>query len=255
MTKKRHLRDLYVRGVVHTFDDGEGEPITVYLKKLNTNENEEAIRKANAVRARVVSAARDDATEAHQAIALEVEESEREDLVEYLIQEEVAKKRESIQAEVAGSDKWNDEDYLQGLHDSWAEGGMNDRHAEDPEDPEAKAVFEKLKEFTEEVDGFVEKETVGLRRDWKDVHIDTVREKSLQHLIKTRGDLAWVEEYRKCEVYIATRDPENHRERYFEDRSELDEIETEVLLQLLRTYRDIDVEPPEGKDSEETPSS
>lgn len=254
--KKRHLRDLYVRGTLHTIDDGTPgeEPVSVYLKKLNLNENEEAIRKANAARAVVIAAIEDPDSDLYKAALGDAAETDRANLIEYLISEPLSKARESAEAELGANPEWEDNDYLQGLNNAWM-GGLNDKFHEDPEDEEAKKVFEALKRFADEVENVLEGEAKALRRDYEFVTEEELRGKAVKAFLKARSDLTWVDVYRKAELLLAVRNPEDPKERYFEELSEIDELETPVLLDLLRAYRDMTTDPQEGKDLPETPTS
>lgn len=244
--KKRHLRDLYVRGTIHTVDDGEGG-VTVYLKKLNLTENEEAIRRANAARSIIIAAQDDPESDLYKAALGEAHDSTRTDLIEYMISGPLADKRESVAAEVAARPEWSDNDYLQGLNDAWT-GGLKDKYQENPEDEEVKPVFEALKRYGDEVDQLIEGEAIVLRRDMEMISDQELREKAVKSLLKDRADLTWVDAYRKAELLMAVRDPDNTQERYFEELSDLDDLETPVILDLLRAYREMTVEPQEGKD-------
>ena len=253
--KKRHLRDLYVRGAVHTVDDGSGEePVTVYLKKLNLTENEEAIRLANAARAGVLAAAEDPDSEAFMASLGEAAEIDRSELVEYLIAEPLSKKRDSIEAEIGANPEWNDNDYLQGLTDAWR-GGAAEKFQENPEDEEPKAIFEALRRFSDDVEAVLEGEAEALRHDYDFVSDQDLQLKAAKSLLKARSDMVWVDVYRKAELMLAVRSPEDIKERYFDDLRDLDDLETPVLLDLLRAYREMVVDPQEGKASQETPTS
>lgn len=254
--KKRHLRDLYVRGTLHTMNDNtpNEEAVTVFLKKLNLAENEKAIRKANAARAVEMAAAEDPQSEIYLAVLGDAMDTPRENLVEHLISEPLSKKREAIELEIGAKDEWSKENYLQGLNDAWLD-GMRERFHTDPDDKEARATFEAMKRFSDEVDVLVEGEAKALRRDYEHTPEEELREKAIKSLLKQRADIIWVDTYRKAELLMATRDEDNHRELYFEEVTDLDELETPTLLNLLKAYREMLVEPQEGKDSEETPSS
>lgn len=252
--KKRHLRDLYVKGTLHSVEDDTGESVDVYLKKLNTTENEEAVRRANAARATILAGAADNDSDIYLSALSDAMDATRETLVDYLIAEEAGKRRESVEAEISHNPEWSDNDLLQGLSDAWR-GGLAEQYKEDPENPEAKSVFEKLKQFAEEVEAVMDGEIASLRRNWEEADIALLQRKAVDVLLKIKADLTWVEEYRKSELFLGVRDPDNIREQYFEDRRELDELETPVLLDLLRAYREFVTDPQEGKDSQGTPSS
>lgn len=252
--KKRHLRDLYVRGTVHTIDDGDGEPESVFLKKLNLNENEEAVRLANAERSSYIAASRDPSSQKYKDVLAEVYETDRDILVDYLIAEPLAKHRESVEAEISANPEWEKDNYLQGLHDAWNK-GLRDKYHLDNEDEEASKVFAELRRFAEEVDTVIEGYSKSLKAEYDGMSDEELNPKATEQLLKNQADMAWVDCYRKAELLFAVRDVDDHKERLFESLADIDELETETFLNLLRAYREMNVEPQEGKDSPETPSS
>lgn len=251
--KKRHLRDLYVRGALHTVDDGDGG-VTVYLKKLNLNENEQAVRIGNAAKARTLAAAEDEESDLYQSILLDALEASRETLIGYLTAEPLSKRRESVEAEIADNPEWDKDGYLQGLTDAWNE-GLREKFSEDPEDPDAKPVYDALKRYSDEVEAVMEGEAAALAREYEDAPDSELQRQAVKHLIKARSDMAWVDAYRKAELVFAIRDPDDHHVRYYRDIRDLEDLEIPVLLSLLTAYRELSVDPNEGKELEETPSS
>lgn len=277
---KRHLRDLYAKGKEVTLTDGaieeilhpvegqdeEGNPlppdvevvelpaVVVYLKKINMNDNAAAIRKANAARARIIAGGRNPESDIYQSVYGDVLDSERDELIDILISPEAAKIAESASAEISSRDEWSKEGHLQGLVDAW-EDGLKARLEEEPEDEEALRVKAELDRYEKEVNDTVKTGIEKLRRDRQDMSEDAILEEATKALIKVQGDTAWIDEYRKCEVFYATRKNENRDERYFESREEVDDIDPKILVKLLEEYRRLAVDVQEGKALQETPTS
>lgn len=256
MAKHRRLSDLYVTGKeVVINDDSDSEPIVVYLQKLNPLENETALRKAGAARARVMAWSKDSESEEYLSVRSEVLDIDSTDtLIEYLIQEELANRYSSAEAAVSAEDEWKTDDYYQGLRDAW-EGGVSEAWASDPEDPESRRVYDELTRFNDIVNARVEGEAEGLRKDWRNVHVDDLRDEVTKKFIKMRGDMEWLREFRKQELYAATREAENHKKLYFESRTELDMLAPEVAKRLMDEYESLSVDSVEGKDLPVTPDS
>jgi hypothetical protein len=252
MAKKRRLSDLYRRGKEVTFDDGEGAPIVVYLKKLNDIDHGRAVRRANAARSRVLCRT-DEFSEIYDSVTAEIFDLTVEDLVDELTNDDVARKNAVIEAQHAALEEWADESYLQGLQDSWEE----DLYAvwvKDPEDPEAKRVFEELKRFAAEVDEELEAYGAQMRADWESKSEEALREEVIQRRIKQLGDVAWLQEFRRCEVWLSLYEADKTT-RYFQARDEVDDLSPAVLIRLVREYQEIAVDPLEGKDSAASPDS
>lgn len=253
--KKAHLSELFVRGKLHTITDPVGGlEAQVYLKKLNLTESEEAVRKANAARAAVLAQSRDSDSELYKSTLADALEVEREEMLKFVISEDLNKARESAGAEIAANPEWADDNYLQSLHDAWLN-EMSDRYAADPEDEDAKAVFEGLRRYADEIDLALVGQEEALIRDQEMLADDELRDLVVKKLLKSRSDLIWVEAYRNEELRIATRDADNHRKRYFTDVLEVKELENEVKIDLLTAYKELSVDIQEGKDSEEIPTS
>lgn len=255
MAKRRRLEDLYVRGRELSVDDGSGDPVTVWLQKMNPLEHEKAIRKAGAAKAQVLLAQRDHQSEEWQEALTDVSElGGRDVLIEQVIQEEVAKLRESKEAELSFEDEWKKEGYLEGLREAW-QSGLDMKYAEDPEDPEARRVFLELKRFTDQLDEQLADEIDALRRDYDDMPLEQLQDKVVDRVLDMRAGLAWLKEYRRCEVFFSVRDPDDHDKYYFSSRDEVDRLSAEVFRILANAYEELAVPPLEGKDSGKTPDS
>lgn len=254
MTKRR-LSDLYVVGKDLSFDDGAGEPVTVYLKKLTPVDQETAIRKANAARSKVYAAGRDpESDESGDLLSQAIDLGTRDDLVSYLCAARLSTFETQKEAELAAEDEWSKDGYLQGLKDAW-EDGLKETYHVDPEDNEAKRVFAELERFAEQVEPHVADEKTNLEGLYANTPLEELRQLVADDLLSMSADVAWVREYRKCEVWLSVRVPENHRERYFESKDEVDELPPEILNRLVEEYRVLTVDVVEGKDSRATDGS
>jgi hypothetical protein len=256
-TKKRRLEDLYVRGRELALDDESGDPVQVWLQKINPLDHEKAIRKAGAAKARVMLATRDPNSEEWQEAYVDtLELGSRNALVEYLISEAVVRFRDSKESELAFEEEWKKEGYLQGLHDAWAgEPALKDVYDENPEDEEARRVFLELKRFADQVEEATDAETENLRRDYEERSEEDLREEALKRFLELRAGLAWLREYRRNEIFFATRELDDHRKYYFATREQVDELAPEVFGKLIEGYQDLTVDPSEGKDLPRTLSS
>lgn len=251
---KRRLTDLYQIGKEITFDDGSGEPVAVYVRKLNPIDQETAIRKANAARARVYATGRDiESDEYAELLSQAIEIGTREDLIAYLIQGRLAEFTEAKEAELAAEEEWAEDSYLEGLREAW-EGTLQERYLIDKEDSEARHVYEELQRFAGLVTPYLEDEKAALEQLYVDKDLAELRELVADQLVTISADIAWVREYRKCELWLATRDPET-KGRYFESRDEVDQLPAEVHNRLMEEYQSLNVSVPEGKDSRATDDS
>jgi len=258
--KTRRLTDLFVVGRELTIDDGDGG-ITVYVKKLNPVEMETALRFANSVRAITSSMKEDETSPQLLNMQYEVDDFDKDGLVEYLVEMTLARRRAAIEAEVAAEEhlpedgrRWSKDDYLQGLQDAWV-GGLWEVRANHPDDEEANRVFSALQEFADEVEKKTEKIREEVTATYEPRAVEALKSEVLDAKIQYEADMAWMREYRKCEVWLATRISKDDRTRYFEDREEVDELENPVFLKILEEVEDLSVDATEGKDSRQTEAS
>lgn len=254
MPKTRRLTDLYVKGKEVLISDGKTEPIPVWVQKLNPVLQEEALRRANAARARLLTKKKMPDTHEYQSIRNDVLGKDPEELIDFLVADLVGQRTPAIEAEMASEEEWSENSYLQGLRDAW-NNEMRDRFHTDNTDEEALQTWTELKRFSDLVSDRLKSEADSYRRDFEGKSDEDLVELVFDKTFQAAGDMAWVHEYRRCEVYLGVRDAENHRERYFENRDEVDELEQETLVTLVAAYHDLNVDVTEGKDSEGTPPS
>jgi hypothetical protein len=112
-----------------------------------------------------------------------------------------------------------------------------------------------MKRFTDTVDDQMSGEVEVLKRNFEGVDDHDIIEKVVDRFLENKADSAWVRESGRAEMYYAVRDPDNHTQRYFEKPEEIDLVEPSVLAQLTRAYRELVVDPLEGKGSAETGDS
>lgn len=258
MAKRRRLEDLYVRGRELSIDDGSNDPVVVWVQKMNPLEHEKAIRKAGAAKAKQLLAVRDHSSEEWQEAYVDVAEfTTREQLIDYIISDEIVQFQEAKEAELSYSEEWQKDNYLGGLRDAWedADNPLSAVYARDPEDEEARRVFLELKRFADQVEEEVGPETERLRRDFENMSEEDLRDKALEKVIELRAGLAWLREYRTCEVLYGVREVDDHRKYYFTHRDQVDALASQVFVQLSTAYNELMVAVAEGKDSAKTPSS
>jgi len=254
--KKRKLSDLFRKGKDFTISDGEDE-VTVYVRKLNPSEEETAVRKANAARARYLASCKDHESETFLATLSDLLDLDGEALIEYAAADELVRLAAAIEEEYAAAAEWSEEDYLQGLYETWEEGGLKDRYFEDDdkEDEEAQKVWAEIERYNKGLNDLLEKERQRLKREYSSLPEDSLRNMMAERISKMQADLVWLVEHHKWEVYLGTRDTSDKKTQYFDSRGEVDELAEEVLEQLVNAYRNVTVEVDQGKESPETATS
>lgn len=245
MPLTRKLSDLYVLGKEITIDDGNGEPVTVYLRKITPIDSEEAYRAANAAKAKALSQKTDPDSLTFQIVMERCERMAKEELVDQLAELALDKKRPVVEAELEAEDRWSENDYLQGLHDAW-ESGLKEKHFTDP-DEETKRVFDEMKSFDAELEKRIARETAAIKKDLNTLPVKKLRDQFFDEQFERQSDVAWVKEYRKQELFHAVRDPDDHDVRAFESPREVDSVANKLVEELRAAYADLSVPGDEGK--------
>lgn len=253
--KRRRLGDLYVRGKELKIDDGQGDPVVVWLQKLNGIDREACMRRSLAAKARFLRESEDDQGELYQSIYGQVRTmGDRDGLVRLIVAEDLAKFRPRAEAELAlDEDGWGKDGYLQGLVDAW----LGDDHnqglaavkAEDADDPEVVRVDGELRRFDAEVEVRVEAEERRLTKDWVDASDEEIWKRVTTTLLRSRADSTFAREYDRQQLFYCVRDPDEHGKRYFGMVVELDDLDESIYTELLSNYQALMVDSVEGKGS------
>lgn len=252
--KRRRLTDLFVVGKSAKIADPEGS-IDIWIQKLNPLEQQNALRRAGAERARHLAfVEQKDSDEWGAALAEVVDFTDRDMLIDIAIRDDMVLVRMKTEHEIAAEEKWSKDEYITGLVDSW-EQEMKERWENEPDDPEALAVKQKLDEFDAEVEAIVLAERDKVARDYENVPMSELRETATQRLLEQRATTAFVEEFEAQQILYAVREPDDHAKYYFKDRMEVLGLHHEVRRMLADQYRLVAVDTIEGKDSPGTPGS
>lgn len=249
--RRRRLEDLYILGKKVEIDDGRG-PVEVYIQKLAPVEYRRALDMAHAARARLMAVRAADETDPTRQNAVSEAELngllyDRDAMIAYLIAPELDRKRRSHRAELAQEPKWSKNDYYEGLLDAWQD-GLSEEYAKDPEHKEAKHVHAELTKFNKEVERRMKGEERALREGCDRKSDEDLRREVVDKMLETQADQAWVNEFRKAQLFFALRDPDDTSQLYLEQPSDIDRLDFRVVEILLEAFDELMVEPSEGKD-------
>lgn len=259
--KRRRLADLYVQGKELLVNDGAGEPVAVWINKLNDVDRDSIIRRANAAKARHLMDSRNEDSELYQGAWGQVSEFEdRSALVAVVISEEILRFRRRVEAELGEDEEgWAKDGYLKGLVDSWFgdddNEGLMSVHVNNPDDPEVTRVLEELNRFSQEVTVKVTIEIDRLEREWDDVPDERLWNKAAHRLLERRADEAFAKEFERQQLFYAIREPDDRRTRYFGSIAEVDELPDKIRSQLMFAYNELAVDQQEAKDLPATQDS
>ena len=117
------IADLYIQGTSFELTNPKDpdDPIKLFMKKLGPLTQQKALKKANAARLKEnLVMKRDDDDEDKMDVYNDVLEiGERDEWITYLAEMEIAGERQFLEQELSQEDEWAEDDYLQGLLDSW----------------------------------------------------------------------------------------------------------------------------------------
>jgi hypothetical protein len=253
--KRRRLTDLYVRGRDVTFDEHEGEPVVVWLQKLNEVDRQSVVRRSHAAKARFLLEGDKEDTEVFQSMYSQIRTiDDRDTLFGILTSEELIRARARIEAQLATDEEtWGKDNYLQSLYDAWVgtddEPGLAAAKAEDENDPEALRVEAELDRFETEVAERLEAEADQIRTRWDHAASDELWREAAHRLIVNRSDEIFLAEFERQSLFYCTREPDQHDRRYFSTVTEIDDLDPSIRTRLQRELQDLTVTPAEGKDS------
>ena len=263
MQKTPRLGDLFVVGkhftVVGEGQDGEEIEIPVWIQKLNPSEHEKAFIAGNSARAVVFAMKnehdREEKSKQYLSIVTEIDEisEDRNALVDLLAMTKTMELRVRREQELAHEEPWSENNYYQGLVDAWLE-ELQERYEDNPEDPEAKRVQEELSKFNEIVDNRVAKERDRVVEELLARPDEVLRKEAIEMIIESQADAIWVNEFRRHQIYYATRDPET-KHRYFEDVEEVFSLDPRIESQLNQFIDQVNVDSTTGKSSQEPQDS
>jgi hypothetical protein len=258
--KRRRLTDLYLTGQVLELDDGTGDPIEIYMSKISPLEQRDAAENATKARAGVLliknspDAAADRLIYEDQIYDLGLDT--RQTWIEFLSAEKVQQTELSIEERLGSEGEWAENDYLKSLQEAWNDGLRDqwiadqsiDEDSDEKADEEADRVFNELKRFTDLVAVEMEEEIPDIQADYEHISDDELKRDVVNKIIESEADFAWLNEFAHWQVFYSVREPDDHKQRYFEAREEVDGLDNRILTELISKYREMTVDGVEGKD-------
>lgn len=248
--KRRRLGDLYMVGQVIELNDNTGDdPIEVYLQKISPIEQRDAADYGTKARASILSMKNAPIEEKvlYEDQLGDMGLEHREDFIDFLASSRIDELRLSAEQRIAAEDGWAKDDYLNSLQQAWND-GVRDTWVSTDDDLEANRIYDELKRYTDEVDKALEVDKQDVYSEFDLIETDELRTKVIDKIIEMEADFAWMNEFSFYQAFYATRDPENHDERYFESIDEVKCLDTRILAEIIGAYREMTVEGVEGKD-------
>lgn len=269
MAKRRTLADLYmVESEVIKFSDKRGD-IQVVLRKINDVEGEDCTRAGNAARAVFLIGRQDHDSELWRSMYTEVMDVTKDgaatdNMVTYLVQAELTKKRSEMAAEIEGDKdkRWKD-GYYQGLIDTWGDlkagtmaaefSKLTDEGSPIPDD--IQKVFDELSAYLAEVEAAVEAERSELSEVYEMRTSQQLVGDMVDSFIDAASNATFWNAFNLRMLYYATRWADAPDERHFDNFEAVLRMPPKARKRLLAVYAALEVGDHEGKDLPETPGS
>lgn len=236
---RRSLEDLWEAGKDYDLSPNEDGSAMVYIRKLGPTQQGEAVRMANAERAKVSLVGRDPEDERYIVLKAEVEEMEREDMIEKLAQTKVQEERSKLEQEISEKEEWSNDGYLQSLVDAW-EGGLMEsffRGEDDLNYLEGKKCLDEITRFNEEVGSKLEVQLSAARREIERFSTERLVEKTMEAQFDYEASLAWMRTFRLYQIMFGVHTTD--RERMFETIDEVASLPAELFGRIVNCLTDL----------------
>lgn len=254
--QRRRLTDLYSRGEEVKIDDGEGEPVILWIRKMTPADAELAYLKASAKRAAFLSMGKEDPpSDAYLTLKAQIDEFSKENLVLWNTTTEMIKREPMVESRVAHLEEWEKERYLESLLERTQDEDFKRKAEELPEDEEIVRVHKEIERFNAQVANEVEAERVRVEREKDGLSTVELGDMVLQNMLESQADAAWLQEFQKCQIWRCVFDGQQRSERAFQTRDEVDELQLQTIAALAEVIDRLHVPDQEGKDSQQTTTS
>jgi hypothetical protein len=259
--KRRRLSDLYIRGKEVKIDDGTGDPVVIWVQKLNEIERDTVLRRANAAKARYLLECEHEESELFVSTFASVHDYlDHDATIDTIISEDLINARQRFEAQMTADENgWGKDDKIRRLLDEWVgtddEPGLAAKFAEDENDPAALKVKAELEAYDAELEAAVKDERDRLARAYDDTPDMELNRFATREVLKRRGDEVFMKEWMRQQTFHCVREPDDHQKRYFSTLAEVDDLHDTVREALERQCNSLFVDLAEGKDSPASPAS
>jgi hypothetical protein len=258
-----HLSDLFRTGKLITLkvpamDNSELMDIEVWVRKPHPTQQDKAMEEARAKQARRLRTLRDKESDVHLALLQEVEDMDREELLNQLVRYEEAKCRSQAHNEILYSDDhgsdWKESglgyfDLLTAIAQRMGEISiLNEAVPKDEseklirfdKDPELVDLNEQQRKFENEVKERIDVLLLEHRKVLSAESDGELRELLMKTNMDVEASLVWYQEYRTNLLYYAVRYPDDNKKLYFDNPYEILELPSDILNVLFDAYDQLD---------------
>ncbi len=228
------LEDMYAQGMDFEIPhptDSESASVTVYIRKMNPNQQQRAVRKANAAQIKMKQLAEGDSDEL-LIFQNEIDEmGGRDAWIEHLSTIHAAGERAKIEQEVSAEEEWAEEGYLQSMVDLWDDEMQLDYLKGDDASDETKRIWEQMQKFSSSVESKVEVIQKLKAEDYEQQSDDEIRALLLKDTLNRNSGMEWLRVYRDYQILFGVEDPDSHTKLY----ENINEVEN-LPLELYKVF-------------------
>lgn len=261
--KRRRLSALYERGKEVRFGpDEDGNPrsvrvgpfaeddkpadddIVVWLTPPNPLQRDQALREAQARRARfmVVAHRQEDSSNSMISRAL-VTEMELATLIDYVLATGESERQQEATRDVQGNKEWDDYTALQDSIRQWREKG-------EPEGEEWDALLARDREYGDQLRKRLDQLRESSRESLEMMPRETLEERASRSRMEMLANQEFMVEYEAQMLFYACRDDEDHSDLFFESVEELQQQAEEVQQALADVLAEFISDEAEAKNSQ-----
>lgn len=260
---RKRLQALYARGTVVRFNaDGwekgpfeeplgpdDEDTVEIYVCAPSPLQREQALREAQAARARASLAAKDENSDTNEAVMARgwVANLSLDGVIDNALELDEGERRASAEREVLSREEWEDFDALMDAMRQWDEAG-------NPRTEEWQPLIERDLEFGRQLREEANRRRADDRESMKMLPRKQLEERVFTKRIELAGTQAFMAKYEEQMLLYACRDPEDHDELFFFDGEELlsqDDLVQEALTTVLAEFIK---DPREAKNSQRAES-
>lgn len=237
----------------------------VWIQKVNSDDSDDAYRRANAARVRKLQALENHDSDDYQALLVGFMDWNDDQLRAFLVEAEMSKNQDLIVAEFAygeDSEWWDDESEtsrIDGLIDAWigpkGETGLREVYAADPEHKEAAECFAQIVAFETALQERLDEEEAELKNSHAMQPTGVLREEVAKLYCEVAANQAYRKTLDHALIWVCTRDPIERWRKHFATYEAVKDLDDDRRAQILREYADLEVGGIQGKEQPAVTSS
>ena len=245
------LTDLFEEGVCVPLKASDGTEVVVWLNKLSPFESEQAAHEGRIARARIMLAIKEIGTAESDLFRARSEGADKNTLISALLADKDNERTVKVMRELQSDKEWKER--LETLQ--WSGEQLTGKK---DDDPEVKVVNKVLGEYQAEIATRTDYLRGEMRSELVTLPESKVREMHQESYASQQGVAAFLREQAKSQTFYSLRvcnatkgsdghwqhnEDCDHRQRWLEDRQEVDQLPELLLRQVRAAYEELNMAP------------